>query len=211
MPRSAIDFSLYLVTDRNLAGNRSIESIITAAIAGGVTVVQIREKQLDARTFLHTALSIRQILDKLGVPLIINDRLDIALASNAAGVHIGQNDLPCAVVRRLAGPGLLIGVSVSTVAEAVAAEHDGADYLGISPIFATPTKSDTPTATGLAGLRAIRKAVQLPLVAIGGIHTGNAADVMAAGADGVAVVSNIMSATDPQHIAEELRRKIRGT
>jgi thiamine-phosphate pyrophosphorylase len=210
MARSAIDFRLYLVTDRNLARGRTLSSIVASAVAGGATVVQIREKGLDARAFLAEALALRTWLEARGVPLIVNDRLDVALACGAAGVHVGQHDLPCAVVRRLAGPGLLIGVSVSTVAEAVAAEGDGADYLGISPVFDTPTKLDTPAATGLDGVRRIRAAVRLPLVAIGGIHAGNAAAVMAAGADGVAVVSAILAAHDPQRAAEEMRRQIDG-
>jgi thiamine-phosphate pyrophosphorylase len=206
MNRSAINFALYLVTDRALAGAQSLDLIVAAAVAGGVTVVQLREKGLDARAFLEEARNIRHRLDARGVPLIVNDRLDVALACGAAGVHVGQHDLPCDVVRRIAGPGMVIGVSVSTVAEAVAAERDGADYLGISPVFATPTKTDAPAATGLDGLRRIRAAVRLPLVAIGGIHAGNAAAVLAAGADGIAVVSAIMAAVDPQRAAAELRR-----
>ncbi len=208
MDRSNVDYALYLVTDRVLAGDRSIASIMAAAVAGGVSLVQVREKGLDTRAFLDEALLIRDLLEPHGVPLIVNDRLDVALACGAAGVHVGQHDLPCAAVRRLAGPGMLIGVSVSTVAEAIAAERDGADYLGVSPVFATPTKTDTPAATGLQGLRQIRAAVRLPLVAIGGMHVGNAAEVVGAGADGVAVVSAIMSAADPQHAAAALRRAV---
>jgi len=209
MNRSAVDFSLYLVTDRALAGERPLASIVAAAVAGGVSVVQIREKGADARAFLDEALALRRLLDAQGIPLIVNDRLDIALACGAAGLHIGQRDLPYAEARRLAGPGLLIGVSASTVDEAVAAERAGADYLGVSPVFATPTKTDAPAATGLDGLRRIRDAVRLPLVAIGGIHAGNAAAVLAAGADGLAVVSAIMAAADPRLAAAELREVVR--
>ena len=177
--------------------------VAAAAVAGGVTVIQFREKEGDSRTLLW---EVRALKDRLPVhvPLIVNDRLDIALAAGADGVHVGQGDLPCAAVRRIAGPDLIVGVSVSTPAEAVLAERDGADYLGVSPVFDTPTKTDTPLATGLDGLRRIRLAVRLPLVAIGGIHAGNAEAVMRAGADGVAVVSAIMAAADPQAAAKAL-------
>lgn len=197
------DYSLYLVTDRRLAGGRAVADVAVAAVAGGVTVVQYREKAGDSRTLLW---EVRALRDRLPahVPLIVNDRLDIALAAGADGVHIGQGDLPCAAVRRIAGPDLIVGVSVSSPDEAVQAERDGADYLGISPVFDTPTKTDTPLATGLDGLRRIRLAVRLPLVAIGGIHAGNAEAVMRAGADGVAVVSAIMAAPDPQAAAKAL-------
>jgi thiamine-phosphate pyrophosphorylase len=142
------------------------------------------------------------------VPLIVNDRLDVALAC-AQGVHVGQDDLPCAEVRRLAGERLIVGVSVSTPEEARRAEAEGASYLGVSPIFATPTKTDTPPATGLAGLAAIRRATHLPLVGIGGVNVRNAAEVIRAGADGVAVVSAIMSADDPASSARELLEAVR--
>lgn len=202
------DYSVYLVTDRPLAGARSLESIVRAAVAGGVSIVQIREKSLSSRAFLEAAQALRYLLDELGRPLIVNDRLDIALACGAAGVHLGQEDLPCAEARRIAGSELLIGVSVSTAAEAVAAERDGADYLGVSPVFPTPTKTDTPPAVGLDGLRDIRAATSLPLVAIGGIHPTNAAEVIRAGADGVAVVSAIMAAPNPYLAAIELTRAV---
>lgn len=197
------DYSLYLVTDRRLAGGRAVADVAVAAVAGGVTVVQYREKEGDSRTLLW---EVRALKDRLPahVPLIVNDRLDIALAAGADGVHVGQDDLPCAAVRRIAGPDLIVGVSVSTPAEALMAERDGADYLGVSPVFDTPTKTDTPRATGLDGLCRIRLAVRLPLVAIGGIHAGNAEAAMRAGADGVAVVSAIMAAPDPQAAAKAI-------
>jgi len=198
------DYSLYLVTDDALAGGRSIEWIVAEAVAGGVTCVQLREKHAESRAYYERARALRERLRPLGIPLIINDRLDIALAIGADGVHLGQGDLPCAEARRIAGPNLLIGISVSTVAEAQAAARDGADYLGISPIFDTPTKTDTPPATGIDGLRAIRAAVSLPLVAIGGIKAENAAAVVRAGADGIAVVSAIMAAADPRAAARAL-------
>jgi thiamine-phosphate pyrophosphorylase len=199
-----IDFSVYLVTDRPLAGGRSLVDVVRDAVMGGVTVVQVREKDASVREYLSILRDVKAVLDPLSVPLVVNDRVDVALAAGAAGIHVGQQDMPCADVRRLVGPSRLIGVSVSTPQEAEQAETDGADYLGISPVFVTPTKTDTPDATGLEGLRAIRKATRLPLVAIGGIHEGNAAGVVAAGADGVAVVSAIMSAQDPEGAARAL-------
>jgi len=198
------DYSLYLVTDDALAGGRSIEWIVAEAVAGGVTCVQLREKHAESRAYYERARALRERLRPLGIPLIINDRLDIALAAGADGVHLGQGDLPCVEARHIAGPNFLIGISVSTTAEAQAAARDGADYLGISPIFDTPTKTDTPPATGIDGLRAIRAAVSLPLVAIGGIKAENAAAVVRAGADGIAVVSAIMAAADPRAAARAL-------
>ena len=149
--------------------------------------------------------ALREWLRARGVPFLINDDVDLALACDADGLHVGQGDLPCAEARRRLGPQRLVGVSVSTVAEAAQAMRDGADYLGVSPIFSTPTKPDAPAPTGLAGLCAIRAAVRLPLVAIGGIHAGNATDVLAAGADGIAVVSAILAAPDPRAAAQALR------
>ena len=204
-----LDYTLYLVTDSNLAGGRELESIVRQAVRGGVTVVQLREKDLSSRDFFCLALQLRAVTDSLGIPLIINDRPDIARASGAAGVHLGQDDLPCRVVRSIVGPDMVIGVSVSTVEEATEAEADGADYLGVSPIFQTATKTDTPGATGLDGLQKIRRAANIPLVAIGGRNAGNAGDAVRSGADGIAVVSAIMAARDPEASARELLSAIR--
>lgn len=198
------DYSVCLVTDRAMAGGRSLVSVVRAALDGGVGVVQIREKNLPSRAFYEEAIEIVRLARPMGRVAIVNDRLDIAMACGADGVHLGQADLPCEEARRLGGPGLIVGVSVGTEAEAVAAERAGADYLGISPVFATPTKPDAPEPAGLAGLRRIRRAVRLPLVAIGGIHAGNAADAIRAGADGVAVVSAVMTASDPRAAAAAL-------
>ncbi len=142
------------------------------------------------------------------IPLIINDRVDIALACRADGVHLGQQDMPCALARGIAGKDMIIGVSVSTADEALEAEADGADYLGVGPLFATTTKADALAATGLGVLRTIRQAVRIPLVGIGGITCGNAGDVIRAGADGVAVVSAIICSPDPQASARALRSAI---
>lgn len=202
------DYSVYVVTDRVLAGSRPLVAVVASALEGGAGVVQIREKNLASRAFYDEVAALVRVARPLGRPVIVNDRLDIALACGADGVHVGQADLPCEAVRRLVGDGMLLGVSVSTVDEAVAAERAGADYLGVSPVFATPTKADAPAATGLDGLRRIRDAVRLPLVAIGGIHAGNAADVIRAGADGVAVVSAVMAAPDPRAAASALLKAV---
>ena len=203
------DYSLYLVIGEEFTGGRPLLEVVRSAVKGGVTMVQLREKTATGGRLVELARGVREILEPAGIPLIINDCLDVALESGAAGVHLGQGDLACVGARRLTHPGFLIGVSVSTVEEARRAAQDGADYLGVSPVFDTATKLDTPAATGLEGLRTIRAAVKLPLVAIGGIKESNAADIIRAGADGVAVVSAIGLAPDPAAAARELRQAIR--
>lgn len=203
-----IDYSLYLVTDRALSRGRATAEIVREAVAGGATCVQLREKHGSSREFLEEAQAVQAVLRGTGVPLIINDRVDIALAIGAEGVHLGQQDLPIAAARRLGPPGWLIGISAESLEDAVRAEEEGADYIGVSPVFATPTKADTAPPLGLEGLRAIRTAVKIPLVAIGGMHAGNARDVIRAGADGLAVVSAIVAADSPREAARALRREI---
>ena len=202
------DYSLYLVTDRRLSLGRSTVEVVAAAVSGGVTCVQLREKHCSTREFLEEARRVRELLAGTGVPLIINDRLDVALAVGADGVHLGQNDLPVADARRLVGERLVIGISAESVADAIRAEAEGADYIGVSPVFTTPTKMDTAPPLGLEGLREIRRAVSLPLVAIGSIRHDNAAEVLRAGADGLAVVSAIVSAPCPRTAAAALRQQI---
>jgi thiamine-phosphate pyrophosphorylase len=205
-----IDYSLYLVTDRGLSLGRATCAIVRAAVRGGVTCVQLREKRCETRTFIEEARAVRQILDELDrkIPLIINDRLDVALAVGADGVHLGQTDMPLGDARRLAGASMIIGISAESVDDAIRAEAEGADYIGVSPVFATPTKNDTAPPLGLEGLRRIRAAVSLPLVGIGGIHCDNAAAIIRAGADGVAVVSAIVSASCPRSAAAALKQQI---
>ena len=202
------DCSLYLVTDRRLSLGRTTIEIVRAAVEGGVTCVQLRDKHASTREFLDEARRVREMLAGTNVPLIINDRLDVALAVGADGVHLGQNDLPVADARRLVGERLVIGVSAESVADAIRAEAEGADYIGVSPVFTTPTKMDTAPPLGLEGLRAIRRTVRLPLVAIGSIRHDNAAEVLRAGADGLAVVSAIVSAPCPRMAAAALRQQI---
>ena len=206
--KSAIDLRLYLVTDRGLCDDRSMAHIVRESIAGGVTMVQLREKNAEARVFLDQAFALRQAASELGIPFIINDRVDIALACGADGVHLGQADMPCTLARRIIGKEMIIGVSVSSVDEAREAEAEGADYLGVGPLFPTLTKVDALPATGLDVLRSIRKAVSIPLVGIGGITRANAGDVICAGADGVAVVSAIVANPDPRTAAREIRSAV---
>ncbi len=203
------DLSLYLVTDRGLSLGRSTVDIVRAAVAGGVTCVQLREKECSTRQFVAEARAVREVLAGTDIPLIINDRIDVALAVDADGVHLGQTDMLIADARRVVGRSMLIGISAECVEDAVRAEAQGADYVGISPVFSTPTKTDTAPALGLDGVAAIRAAVSLPLVGIGGIKPGNAAEVIRAGCDGVAVVSAIVSAPDPRKAATELKTIIR--
>jgi thiamine-phosphate pyrophosphorylase len=203
-----IDYSLYLVTDRGLSGGRSTRGVVASAIRGGVTCVQLREKYAATRDFIREAIGIKDLLAAAGIPLIINDRLDVALAVGADGVHLGQKDMPLEMARTIADDRLIIGISVESVADAAAAERGGADYLGVSPIYATPTKTDTAPALGLEGLAEIRRSVKLPLVAIGGLNQDNAAAVIRSGADGIAVVSAIAAAADPEQAAKELARVI---
>jgi thiamine-phosphate pyrophosphorylase len=198
---------LYLVTDRSLC-HRDFFEMVEQAVAGGVTMVQLREKELESADFFRQALKLKKALSGSGIPLIINDRLDIALAAGADGVHLGSGDLPLAAARRIAPPGFIIGASVFSEAEALEAARVGADYLAVSPLFLTPTKSDAQLAAGIAGLKQIRRATALPLVAIGGINRSNVADAIRAGADGVAVVSAIVNAEDPAAAVEELLRLV---
>jgi thiamine-phosphate pyrophosphorylase len=205
-----LDLSLYLVTDRELSLGRATVDIVAAAVRGGVRCIQLREKRASTRAFIEEARAVKAVLAPLEsrIPLIINDRLDVALAVGADGVHLGQNDMPLGDARQLVGGTMIIGISVESVTDALAAAAGGADYLGISPVYATPTKADTAAPLGLEGVRAIRAAVSLPLVGIGGINQNNAAEVMRAGADGVAVVSAIVSAVCPTTAALALRRQI---
>ena len=200
-----IDYSLYLVTDRSLSKGRPTSEIVAGAVAGGVTCVQLREKQCRTREFVDEALALKPLLKDCNIPLIINDRLDVALAVEADGVHLGQDDMPISMARAIAGSSLIIGISAESTEDALRAEQEGADYIGISPIFATPTKPETGPPLGLDGVRKIREVVDIPLVGIGGINELNAAEVIAAGADGIAVVSAIVSADDPAAATRTLK------
>lgn len=206
--KGKIDYSLYLVTDRGLSLGRSHLEIIKEAVAGGVTVVQLREKELESGEFYKEAMQIREHLRSCGCPLIINDRVDIALAVDAEGAHIGQSDLPLHVVRKMLGPGKLIGVSVFTPEEAREAEAQGADYLGLSPILMTATKPELVCQIGFEGIAPIRKATRLPLVGIGSMNETNAFEAVRCGLDGVAVVSAICARPDVRAASALIRREV---
>ena len=208
MSKVHIDYSLYLVTDRNLSRGRSTLDIISAAIDGGVTMVQLREKELSTREFLHDGLKIRDLLKSRNIPLIINDRMDIALALDSDGIHIGQDDMPLAMVRKILGPEKIIGVSVINADEARDAENGGADYLGLSPIFVTATKPELTRQIGIKGIGLIKKAVHIPLVGIGSMSAGNAFEAVSAGLDGVAVVSGIVSQEDVTAAARAIKAEV---
>jgi thiamine-phosphate pyrophosphorylase len=188
---------LYLVTDEGLCRGRPLADVVAAAVQGGAGCVQLRDKQLGTREFLAQALVLKSLLAPLAVPLVINDRVDVALACGADGVHLGQGDMAPEEARRLLPPHVFIGWSVETPADVARSASLPLDYLGVSPVFATPTKTDTKAPWGLDGLRQVRAATALPLVAIGGIHPGNARAVLEAGADGLAVVSALCAADDP--------------
>ncbi len=199
---------LCLVTDRDLCGARPLEAVVLESVRGGVTSVQLREKHLATRALVATAAHLKTLLAPFGIPLIINDRVDVALAIGADGVHVGQDDMPCETVRRLMGPTALIGLSVECWEDVVRAQDQPVDYLGVSPIFATPTKTDTRGAWGLEGLARIRAFSRHPLVAIGGLNEANIPAVVRAGAEGIAVVSALCAAPDPRRAAEKLGRCI---
>lgn len=192
---------LYLVTDRGLCGERPLEDVVIQAVKGGVAYVQLREKNIATRSFVDEARNIKNLLDPYKVPLIINDRIDVALACGADGVHIGQEDMPYFMARKLMGPKAIIGLSVETWEDVVTSQQLDVDYIGVSPLFATPTKKDTKGEWGLDGLARIKAFSRHPLVAIGGINESNTREVVRAGADCVAVVSAICSAANPGEAA----------
>ena len=206
--KQKIDYSLYLVTDRALSLGRSNLEIIEAAINGGATVVQLREKEASTREFYQEGLKIKEYLRAVHIPLIINDRIDIALALDADGVHLGQEDMPVDVARKILGPHKIIGASAFTTREAVAAESMGADYLGLSPIFVTTTKPELLAEIGLEGISSLKRAVKIPIVGIGSMHQSNAYEAVRAGLDGVAVVSAICSQEDPKAAAAAIKAEV---
>lgn len=195
---------LCLVTDRPLARGRKLTDIVAAAVRGGVTMVQLREKNASTREFLEEARALKALLSPLKIPLVINDRVDIALAVDADGVHVGQSDMPLAIVRQLIGPDKFIGLSAGRREYILAQDAQQADYLGIGPLYQQNTKPGTATPHGPEGFRELRKLTQKPVMAIGGLKASNSAPVIAAGADGLAVVSAIVAADDPEAAAREI-------
>lgn len=204
MSRRDFDLSLYLVTDRGIAGGRDLKEQVLKAVQGGCTMVQLREKDIDTRYFVEEARALMQALSGTGVPLIINDRIDVALAANADGVHIGQSDMPYADARQILGEEKIIGLSVENHQEVLEANALDVDYIGISPVFSTATKTDTAAPFGLEGTRQAVQDSLHPCVAIGGMNRKTAREVMAQGVDGIAVVSDIMASDEPEKVAQTL-------
>ena len=207
--RTVADLSLYLVADLEFAAGRDLAYLAGEAVLGGVTIVQLRAKALETSEFLDLATRMAAALKKRSVPLIINDRVDIAMACGADGVHLGQDDMPIDKARRLLGRSMIIGISVNTLKEAREAERLGADYIGLGPVYATATKDTELPVLGLESIRRIQEKIGIPIIAIGGINAGNAAEVMKAGAAGIAVVSAILGAPDARKAASELKKKVR--
>ena len=207
MDRKDLDVTLYLVTDSSYHTEVSLLRTVEEACKGGVTLVQLREKNKGGREYLDKAFKVKEITDRYNVPLIIDDRVDVALACDAAGVHVGASDIPVAVARKLMGPDKIVGATAKTVEAAVKAYEDGADYLGVGAIYPTTTKVVT-ILTKVSTLKDICEAVPIPAVAIGGLNAGNMDVLEGAGMSGMAVVSAIMKAEDPKKNARELKEKI---
>ncbi len=199
-----VDYSLYLCTDRALMRAPTVEQCVEQSVKGGCTVVQLREKECPSREFYELALRVKAVTERYSVPLIINDRVDIALASDAHGVHVGQGDLPAAVVRKIIGADKILGVSASTLEEAVKAQEDGADYIGVGAMFSTATKTDAKLVT-MEELMKIRAAVSVPIVVIGGINQETAPLFKGSGINGLAVVSAIVAQPDIEAAARGMR------
>lgn len=200
-----VDYTLYLVTDRSFIKDKSLDKAVEEAILGGTTLVQLREKDVDSLDFYNEALKVKEVCKKYGVPLIINDRVDIALAVEADGVHVGQSDLPCSIVRNIIGADKIIGVSTSSVEEALKAQEDGADYVGVGAVFPTTTKDDADSVT-IEELSNIKKSLNIPVVAIGGISENNITKLKPANIDGVAVISAILGKENITEAAEKLKK-----
>ncbi|MFC7214887.1 thiamine phosphate synthase [Saliphagus sp. GCM10025334] len=201
----------YLVTQESVSAGRSTLEVVGAALEGGVDVIQLREKSVSARRRYELGLELRERTAAAGVPLIVNDRIDLALAIEADGVHVGQSDLPVAVARDLLGPDAVVGCSASTIADAKQAEADGADYLGVGAVYATSSKDVDPDESGVgpARIAGVVDAVSIPVIGIGGITASNAGAVLEAGAAGVAVISEITAADDPKAASERLAAAVR--
>ncbi|RKD32299.1 thiamine phosphate synthase [Thermohalobacter berrensis] len=207
MNKKKIDYSLYLVTDRKVLRGKDFFKSIESAIKGGVTLIQLREKNLTSKEFYETSVKVREITKKYNIPLIINDRLDIALAVDADGLHIGNNDLPVEVARKLLGPDKILGYTACNLKRAKDGESKGADYLGVGSVFPTTTK-DNPVRITIEELAKIKKTVNIPVVAIGGINEENVSKVIDANVDGVAVVSAILGKDDIYNASRILKDKV---
>lgn len=199
-----MDYTLYLVTDRRLLAVPTLEEAVEQAILGGCTMVQLREKDCSSREFYETAQRVQAVARRYGTPFLINDRVDLALAVGADGVHVGQQDLPCKIVRELLGPDKIVGVSAATVEEARQAEREGATYLGVGAVNVTSTKTNTRPVTPSL-LKEIKASVGIPVVAIGGINRENLTNLSGTGVDGIAVVSAVLAQPDIREAAADLK------
>lgn len=204
-----MDYELYVVTDESLSHGRSHAEIARQAVSGGADVIQLRDKNYSGKELFKIATDIRRVTDGSGALFIVNDRLDIALACRADGVHLGQDDLPLSAARTIAPPPFIIGMSVGTVGEAIHAQDLGADYVAVSPVFSTGSKQDAGPGLGIQTVREISGAVAIPVIGIGGIHIGNAEELFRAGAQGVAVISAVVSSDDIPAAAQEFKQAIR--
>ncbi|SHJ68297.1 thiamine-phosphate diphosphorylase [Geosporobacter subterraneus DSM 17957] len=198
-----VNYGLYLITDRACLQGKNLIETIEEAIAGGVTLVQLREKDASSLAFYEIAVQVKALTSKYGIPLVINDRLDIALAVDADGLHVGQSDLPASVARKVLGNHKLLGVSTANLEEALKAKAEGADYIGVGALFPTNTKTDTRWVT-LEQLQSIKESVNIPVVGIGGIQESNALAVKETGIDGIAVASAILAAPSAKEAARRL-------
>ncbi|MBN1470222.1 MAG: thiamine phosphate synthase [Syntrophaceae bacterium] len=199
---------LYLVTDRSLCGKKPLEEVVRMAVSGGVSYVQLREKEISTRYFVEEAKKIKKFLEPKKIPLIINDRVDVALACGAEGVHIGQDDMPYKIVRKIMGRKAIIGLSVETWEDVVASQKLDVSYIGVSPVFLTPTKTDTKGAWGIEGIARIKAFSRHPLVAIGGLNESNIREVVRAGAQCIAVVSAICASPNPKEASRRINKII---
>lgn len=202
------NYKLYLVTDQQACLQQDFFKVIEAAVKGGVDIVQIREKELNEQDFLQKTLKLKELLDKYGIPLIVNDSLNVAMQSQAAGIHVGNSDLSPVLVKTQWPDSGILGYSLEHIDQLNTANAAISDYIALSPVFATATKKDTITEWGLEGVRQVRSLTDQPLVAIGNVHAGNAGALISAGINCLAVVSAICSAADPERAAAAIRNEI---
>ncbi|MHB8033742.1 thiamine phosphate synthase [Clostridium botulinum] len=199
-----INYELYLITDRRFLKGRQLKKVVEDAILGGITIVQVREKDVSTREFYNVAKEVKEVTDYYRVPIIINDRLDIAQAIDANGVHLGQKDMHLNIAREILGKDKIIGISVGNVKEALEAQNNGVDYLGIGTIFPTGSKKDVDAIIGIDGLSKIKDSISIPSVAIGGIDKTNFKDVLKTGIEGISVISAILDEDDIKLAANNL-------
>lgn len=203
-----VDFSLYLISDRGQTGGRLLVEVVASALAGGVRAVQLREKDLPARQMFELAMQLRQLTREAGARLLINDRVDVALAVDAEGVHLGTNGMPVREARRLLGHNRLIGYSAHGLNEALQAQADGADFITFGPVYHTPSKAPYGEPVGVAAMQTACRALAIPLFALGGVKEAAVPELMAAGARGVALISAIIAAPDPRQAAASILQTI---